>query len=274
MNHHASFSSWWGRHAIEANRMGMWQIGPLYLWIKHLAHQWSIHWNHGPDWLDSRVLSRIGIQNEAPAPGTQEVSCVLSDNSREELIFSPTLADRPLIAQLPSPLFVVPGETIFLYVVSPLWLRLELAQPAKLLHELPIFRLSDTWFGPTSNLGELCYSIKGSTFLDLREVPLRLHCVITTVKIRNSGSDSLRLDRINVPLPQLSLFYSPRTGFWTDMVSLERREDNEMASLKLDRQPPPDASPTQFVAGPRRPSSESHGVIRAFSTLFRERSQA
>lgn len=159
-----------------------------------------------------------------------------------------------------------------LYTVLPLWLRVEMAEPTKTLHEIPIYRLSDTWFGPMSNSGELCYAGSASTFLDLREVPVRLHCAISTIQIRNMGFDSLRLDRLKLPLNRLSLFYSPRTGFWTDRVSFERGEDNEMATMKLSRQPPPDASPTQFVTGPRVGGSEPNLVVRAFSTFFRDRS--
>ena len=40
-----------------------------------------------------------------------------------------------------------------LYVCSPLWLKVETTQPQKALFELPIFRLSDTWFGGAGQAG-------------------------------------------------------------------------------------------------------------------------
>lgn len=267
-----NFNSWWGRHTIEPNRADFWQLGPLHLWIQHLAHQWRITWSHDRDWLDARVRIKPGATGEAPPPDAQQVHCVFGSAARQDLIFTPVLSDRPIVTRLEKPLEILPSETVSLYVISPLRLRIEMAEPLKLLQEIPTFRLSDTWFGPMSSAGELGYASTAPAYLDLREVPLRLHCAISAVSIRNSGSDSLRLDRINVPLPRLSLFYSPRTGFWTDSFSLERKEDTEMASLRLDRQPPAEASPSQFVTGPRHVAHDASSVVRAFSALFRDRS--
>ena len=271
-SHPSNFSSWWGRHTVGPDRTDLWQIGPLDLWVQHLSHQWKLSWKHGNDWLLPRVRAVPGSKGEPIPPDAQQVHCVFGSDSREEVIFAPSLPDRPVVSRLATPLQVLPDETVTLYVLSPLWLRVEMAHPMKLLQEIPIYRLSDTWFGPMSSLGELCYASTVPAFLDLREVPLRLHCVISAVSIRNLGSDSLALDRVNVPLPRLSLFYSPRTGFWTDAFSLERKDDTEMAEIKLTHQPPHDASPSQFVSGPRRPDAESGSVIRAFSAFFRERS--
>ncbi len=271
-----NFSSWWGRHTIEPNRSDLWQLGPMRVWIQHSTHEWRVAWHHDGDLLDSTVRSVPGSRGESPPQDAQLVHCVFGSSAREDLLFSPALPDRSLISRPVTPLFVLPNERVTLYVVSPLWLRIEMpatpSQPQKLIQEIPTYRLSDTWFGPMSTMGELCYANTSPAYMDLKEVPLRLHCAISSVSIRNSGSDSLRLDRIKIPLPRLSLFFSPRTGFWTDSFSFERREDAEMASLKLEGQPPPEASPSQFVAGPRQSASEIK-VIRAFSALFKERGQ-
>jgi hypothetical protein len=267
-----NFNSWWGRHTIEPERTDLWQIGPLQVWMRHMTHQWRISWAHQGDWLDPRVRVVPGATHDPIPHDANQVHCVFGSAARQDLIFAPALPDRPIVTRLETPLSVLPNETVQLYVLSPLHLRIEMAEPSKLLHEIPTYRLSDTWFGPMSIAGELCYASTVPAFLDLREVPLRLHCAISTVSIRNAGSDALQLDKINVPLPRLSLFYSPRTGFWTDAFSLERREDTEMASLRIDRQPPLDASPSQFVAGPRQSVQTPSSVVRAFSAFFRERS--
>lgn len=250
--------------------MDFWQIGPLNLWINHLAHQWRLSWVHSSDWLDPRVRAIPGAGAEAIPPHATQIHCAFNE-TREALLFSPALADRPIVTRLQMPLFVLPGENVTLYVISPLWMRVDLAEPSKRLHEIPIFRLSDTWFGPMSSAGSLCYASSAAAFLELREVPLRLHCAITAITIRNTGTTSLRLDRVSVPLPQLSLFYSPRSGFWTDAITMDRGEGDEMATLKLDRQPPADAAPTQFVTGPRQTTGGTGTVFRAFGALFRER---
>lgn len=266
-----NFSSWWGRHTIEPNRTDLWQLGPVRVWIQHSAHEWRVAWHYRGDLLDSAVRSVPGAAGEPPPPDAKIVNCVFGSAAREDVLFTPCLPDRGVIVRPQTPLYILPNEKVTLYVVTPLWLRIEMpatsAGPSKLIQELPTYRLSDTWFGPMSTLGELSYSNNAPAYLDLKEVPLRLHCAISAVSIRNSGHDSLRLERIKVPLPRLSLFYSPRTGFWTDSFSFERRDGSEMASIKLEGQPPAEAAPSQFVTGPRQILAENTAV-RAFSALF------
>jgi hypothetical protein len=246
-------------------------MGPLNLWVQRLANRWTLSWVHSGDWLDPSVRIVPGASGEMPPPNATQVTCVLGSSPRADLLFVPTLADRSLVNRLASPLHILPGESASLFFLSPLRLRIEVAENNKILQEIPIHRLSDTWFGPMSSLGELCYANSLPAFLELRDVPIRLHCAISTVSIRNAGKEVLRVERINVPLPRLSLFYSPRTGFWTDAFSFVCEEGGELASLKLDRQPPSEANPAQFVAGPRLAPQETMPVIRAVGALFRER---
>jgi len=240
----------------------------------------NIRWTHGHDFLDGHVRSVPGARDLTTGstldyPGDADtLTCAYGLNTPGELILSPALPDRAVVVRLNEAVSVLPGEDVTFYMIVPLWLRMELTDGAKLLAEIPTFRLSDTWFGPMSSLGSLCYASESELYLDLRQVPLRPHCVITAITIRNLGADNLKLERLNIPFPRLSLFYSQRSGFWTDRLTLERREDNEMASLKLDRQPPAEASPTQFVTGPRLASADSNSVVRAFSAIFRERGQS
>lgn len=280
-----NFHSWWGRQSIEPQRTDLWQLGPLHLWIQYLSNRWSIHWTHTGDWLDPSVRIVPGTGGELPPARAHQINCVLGTGPRADLLFVPALADRPLINRLPTTLNLLPGEATHLFVISPLKLRIESAESGKLLHEIPTHRLSDTWFGPVSAstaansshatpLGELCYASAAPAFLDLRDVPIRLHCAISSVFLRNAGKETLRIDRINVPLPRLSLFYSPRTGFWTDSFSLTCEDNGELASLKIDKQPPNEASPTQFVSAPHQAVTEAPPIIRAVGALFRERERS
>ena len=272
----ASQSSWWGRHSTVNDRTDFWQIGPLKMWLQSAPYQMNIRWTHGGDVYDGHVRSVPGSRDLTTGtsidfPGdAASVTCAYGMNTSSEVVLSPVLPDRSVVVRLSETLSVLPGEDSTFYMVVPLFLRLELVEGSKLLTEVPTFRLSDTWFGPMSSLGSLCYACPGDLYSDLRQVPLRPHCVITAITIRNLGADQLKLERLNIPYPRLSLFYSQRTGFWTDRLTLDRREDNEMASLRLDRQPPPEAAPTQFVVGPRTADSSENSVVRAFSAIFQK----
>lgn len=269
-------STWWGRHGLALDQTDFWQIGPLKLWLNSTPAKLAVSWAHSGDVLDTHVRNLPSAQQQLEqnivAPNdTHTVITAFANSGRNEIVFTPVLPDRPIVLRLRDSIRVLPGESVTLYMVAPLVIRLESTQSSKLITEIPTFRLSDTWFGPLSTLGGLCYASATPAYLDLREVPLRAHCAITAVTVKNAGIDSLKLDRINIPFPRLSLFYSQRSGFWTDRMTFERNSDNEMAYVKLDRQPPAEASPTQFVTGPRQPTAEHSSVTRAFSAIFKDR---
>lgn len=269
-------SSWWGRHGLALDQTDFWQIGPLKMWLNSTPSKLAVSWAHSNDFLDAHIrnvpTAQLQLDQNVVAPiDTQTVITAFANSGRTEVIFTPMLPDRPIVLKLADPVRVLPGEEVTLYMVAPLVIRLELTQSAKMIAEIPSYRLSDTWFGPLSTLGGLCYASASPAYLDLREVPLRAHCAVTAITVKNSGIDALKLDRINVPFPRLSLFYSQRSGFWTDRMTFERNSDNEMAHVKLDRQPPAEASPTQFVTGPRLATAEHSPVIRAFSAIFKDR---
>ncbi len=260
--------TWWGRHSTQLERVDYWQIGPLRLWVHPLPYRMCLTWIQQGDWLNPHVRTGPGEKTEPPPLASKTVTCAYGHGTKDDIVFSPALPDRASIVRLNSQLNVLPGEEVTLFILTPLFLRIEQADPSKLLHEIPIYRSSDTWFGPMDSTGSLGYASPSRAYLELKDVPLRPHSAITSITIRNLGGTPLHLDRINVPSTRLSLFYSQTSGFWTDRLALERRDDDEMAHLRLDKQPPPEAGPTQFISGPRSAEDDGIPAIRAFSRIF------
>ena len=261
---------WWGAQAVPLDENRFWQIGPCRLWAQHRLYQWQLAWQYESNWLTPGVQVNVppGGQRPEPSGAAARVHCAYRE-SVNELSFSPALADRSLVTKLEHPLRVLPGENIALYVCSPLWLKIEATQPPKAMLEIPLFRLSDTWFGQVGQPGEVCYASRVPVYLQLKDVPLRLHCAITAVTVRNNGVDSLTVERLNLPMPRLALFYSRRSGFWTESLELERTEGPEHAVVHSNREPPPEAAPHQLISPSRRGSVEERTVVRAFSGLFK-----
>jgi len=238
-----------------------------------------LSYSHEGDWLDSTVrivpqsVSPSNLVRELPPLDAVKINFSFASKTRQDLIFTPALADRSIVTRLESPLVIFPRETVHLFIVSALRLRIELPDSATLIQEIAIHRPSDTWLGPTNSSGELAYANDAAVFLDLAHVPLRLHCAVTAIAIRNSRTTALRIDRICVPFKKLSLFYSARSGFWTDAVLFDHKDDNSIADhlaiMQLTKQPPAEASPCQFVLGPRDASAESR-LVRAFGTSSNE----
>ena len=171
------------------------------------------------------------------------------------------MVSRPL-----KPVHIPPGQEITFFVSSPLWLRLELPEGNSLLEEFPIRRPSDTWFGPSTQVGELCYASETNCLLSLDELPARPHRAFTPVVISNKGDDMMLLERLNLPVPYLSL-YEADGRLWTQTVNMSREQELGLATVDMATGPPPQAKGAQPLRGPRR-ALEKNVLTWALSALF------
>jgi hypothetical protein len=265
----AAAVEWWGRRRVPVGSAGRWRIGPLTLWIQRLEGEWRVAHETGDDPLD------VSLQEDLPAEvgdllEKENVTRFVIAGKSEEVVLSAVLADRPVVTSSEQPLSVPPGEEVAVYVSSPLWARVETGKPAKLLCELPTFRPSDTWFGPDTTEGELCYASRTFHRVRLEDVPVRPHRATTAVKIRNRARSMLSLERMQVPVMHLALYRAPDGRLWTHDVVFEREGDDNFVALHLGGRGKPGAvgpGEARQVAGPRvQPSGNI--VVRAFSSLF------
>jgi hypothetical protein len=130
-----------------------------------------------------------------------------------------------------------------------------------------MLRLSDTWFGPSTREGELCYSGKTHARHTLAEVPRRAHRAITPLHIRNEAASPLPLDKISLPVPVLSVYGAADASLWTETVTMIRGSDSDMAALRIEHGPPAYVGPVSLVSAPRREQARG-GLVRAFNVLF------
>ncbi len=154
-----------------------------------------------------------------------------------------------------------------LFVSTPLWLVLRPADGGAPLLELPTWRPSDTWFGPSTRHGVLAYASRTRAHLESAAVlqsPVR---AITRVTVLNHAPDLLRVERLNLPVPQLALFEDDRGRLWTDSVRVERLDDGTIADAVIEAGAPSAAPSPVRVAEPRM-SPRSGGINRAFGALL------
>jgi hypothetical protein len=241
-------------------------VGPSTFWVQRREYEWRLHQLERSDGRDTEV------EVAAPCPAEEIIQDARLDrfaiaNNGMTLTVSPLLADRPVVVRPETPLYVPSGEDITLYVSTPLWLKLAVDSPALLLAERPVQRPSDTWFGPSTLVGELCYASRTSGRLRLPELPQRPHRAVTPVRIRNLAKDALLLQRVKVPVQYLTLYRSQVGGLWTQTATLVREQDGDLAALQLGRRAPSEATGARQLVPPRQ-QAESNLALRAFSRLF------
>lgn len=259
---------WWGKFSVALDTLTYWRIGPIEIWITRTAKEWRIGTRRHDELNDSSLVVN-SVEEVPPPPSTGDVDWrrIGFRKTTEAIELAPLLAPRPLVVQ-PETTFVLPQkEEATVYVSSPLWMQIGLGQPASNVMETVIFQPSDTWFGPSTMEGELCYASRTRARLRPEELDFLPHRALSAFFIRNRTTSKLKLNRLKVPMPNLSVYAAADARLWTEVVTLDRRQDGDLAELQLGKGPPREVGPAELLHGPRV-KPEKGLLIRAFGGLF------
>ena len=243
--------------------------------IERLKGEWQIA--HEPieeiisssvnDEIEGALSWSINNNGELPSSLTHNSRYIVKDTSGE-LSITPILADRSVISRPITPFNLTAGEQVTLYISSQLWLEVSVNTPQKkVLTTIPIQRPSDTWFGPSTLAGELCYASNTHCRLHLSELPQRPHRALTPVAIHNLADTNLLVERINLPVPLLQLFTCEKGQLWTPKVTMTRAKDGDMANLEIGHKPPAEAAQAKLLNQPRV-TTNYNVLFRAFNAVF------
>lgn len=261
---------WWGSTDVSMGTCRRWKIGPLSLWIQRLPGEWRIARASNDDPSDFDVQLAIPEAcDDLLAHTLVRRFGVSGDN--ESVTLRPALADRALISTPQRPFIVPAGEDVTLYITSPLWVQLSVGAKSTSLEDFSIHQPPDTWFGPNTQVGEICYASRSFCRVQLDAIPRLPHRATTSVVVENHASTPLTLERIKLPVPFLSLFCEEESGdLWTNDVVFERVEGEPLAPLRVSSGVPAAAPNATELVSPRKHST-GNIMIRAFETLFSER---
>lgn len=260
------FQPWWGDFELAPGSAGRWTIGPLRLWAEHHPREWRIAYRNDGDPRDdsSRVETGLPLGQAEPEAAVERYSF---GETSAHLAVVPLLADRPVVSRPELPLFVPPQQSITLYVSSPLWLQLRGGDQAVLLREMPVVRPSDTWSGPLTELGGLCYHSSTMALTSLDDFPFSPWRAVTPIRFANRADDTVAVERLSLPVPYLSLFQAPDGTLWTQAVELEHRADAALNLAQLGSRPPREAGGAQRLAAARS-HADRNLLAKAFGSLF------
>jgi hypothetical protein len=272
---------WWGTFSLDEYAGGQWHVGPSTLWVYRSSSDWRVV--HRPS-TDPVTADPMAQRSDVTVPlDADEMTAVLEAedpdlvthrysvrDTDEPVALRPALADRPVVARPEHPLSVLPDESVTLYLSTPLWVRVELPASERLLEEVPSHRMSDTWFGPSTREGELCYATRTAGRLRLDRLPTRLHRALTPLRIRNRAPDALALERVQLPAPHLALYQTPTDALWTEAVTMIRREGETGADVRIAGGAPPDVEEATRIQEPRESSKQGliTSTFGAFGALF------
>jgi len=258
-----SMGRWWGDYEVGTNQTLRWQIGPKILWISRDHKEWKVASVEAQEPLDNPLI----VAETTKEPDGDDIDvwrfAVQSKSNAVRLV--PALPDRPLIVKTTKPVFVPSMEETILFVSIPLWLRIYAGEGSAELMDSAIVRPSDTWFGPNTMKGDLCYASQTSARLHIEDLPLRPHRSMTSVRIRNNSILKLHIEGLKIPVNNLSLFASEKGHLWTEALTLEQEDHTDKANVRLDKKPALTMEST-LVTQPRTKISRGF-LLDAFGSL-------
>ncbi len=257
---------WWGEFPIEAGATAQWEIGPLRIAVQRLANEWIVAYEHNETTDDEQVWRSVYSDLDLNREAFASVSRYLWESEPEQITVLPALADRAVVSRPFTPFTVAAGGRATVYVSTPLWFVLASGSPAQTLFEIPIQRPSDTWFGPSTREGETCYASRTHVRLNLLNLNMDPCRAITQVHIHNNAPIPLLIERLNLPVPYLSLFHTQAGALWTETVTVGQTRGTSLAEFNIEEEPPTDATGAKLLCVPRQNAQEGM-LVRAISAL-------
>ncbi|MDI3325842.1 hypothetical protein QKW35_15790 [Pontibacterium granulatum] len=262
----ADLASLWGTFELDTSQTIRWHLGPLDLSIQRFAHEWQIRTQSKNIEPDAEIP--FHVEPDALPLGDEShldrcVCCTTSNGVR----VLPALADRPIVARPSTTIHIPSGEHVSLYISSPVWVCIDVEALSDWLLELPILRPSDTWFGPSTREGEMCYAARTAARLCKEDIPKRSHRAVTPLTIHNKGDKTLILERLKLPVPYLSLFFSADGWLWTEDVTIVCKQDMESAEILIGTGAPACSEHAPLLREPRV-RVDTGILVRTLGTIF------
>lgn len=252
---------WWGEFELAEDERRWWTLGPLLLGAERKQREWRFGYEES-------------LNADAAAAETNRALDELANAGRfvfaspgAAIRLTPALADRPVVTRPLSPLYIAPGEEAMLFVSTPAWVRIEAVQPEVELADIPVTRPSDTWFGPSTREGELCYATQTHGRLRLEDLPVQPFRVITPLEITNKSKSELKLERISLPVPYLTIYAAGAHDLWTQKVKMRWEDEAQLVTMAIKKQVPSQVSDAELLAPPRK-AQDTQVIRRALSSIF------
>lgn len=258
--------SWWRSYQLEIGSCRQIQVGPINIYVCCYSNEWLLAYVR-EDEQETEDRKWLMQAVEGIPDSISKVFRYVFRATTGVMTLSPKLADRSVISRPRTPFNLIAGEEVIVYVSSPVWILLSVGEAKKRLEEIGVQRPSDTWFGPSTLEGELCYASSTHCRMEMDELSAKPYRAITPVHIRNQANSTLAIERLLVPSVHLSLYETSSGQLWTPRIHLTRHEDGEMAALKIDKKPPVEAKGAKLVSSPRQPGAEGM-LVRAFNAVF------
>ncbi|BCE01515.1 hypothetical protein [Marinicellulosiphila megalodicopiae] len=258
-----SHSNWWEQNTLEIGEMCQIQLGDICLKLSRHLNEWHCSYDYSESESDIKFC-KMQFEQSQMESNLKRLANVATHGT---FMIKPMVSDKPFVIQPTSPIHLFANESTTIYMSSIIWLQICIGESLQEWFSVPVQIPMETWVGENTMVGELCYASKTAGRLQLELLPKRVFRVITPVTIINKGTDILLIDKINLPLPYLSVFSDQFDNFWTESISITRNVNLQAAKLEIENYKKSDTQQLVLVTSPRK-SQQSNQFIKTVHQLF------
>jgi len=219
--------SFWKKYEFTVNQSLQFKAGFAEVMVKHIANGWLIK-SHVPEQPSATLESE-----EVEGFGNDSEVFHFQTGPSNELFVVPAFPNKAVVFRNNKNIKISAGESANLYLRIPLTLQFYVheVKEENRLFEIPLQRLSDTWFGEADN-GEPAFSIGNTYDTNFSEVNALPWEAITPVEIINNTTGIFELQRLILRVEDFSLFLKSKQ-LLSNHVSIEFRGPEHAGSVNL-----------------------------------------
>ena len=259
-------SKWWGDIEFALNECKTWRIGDRIIAVQRKEQEWRF-WN-----IESKEENANPLQLETPTQpdflSMAPTQRFLVKQTNSQITVMPRLADRAMVIRPGSIISILPGEKSKLFVSSQLWLAFSLSSTTDAMFDIPLWKPSDSWFGESNMVGEICYAKYSEANVDLATLKKRSHRVFTSIDIMNEHAQALNIQRIKIPMTFLDLYVDKSGQFWSDSICLTHQEDAKKPSFEVKKLNKNKNQTDYAMLSKARQGEDSNVFIRSIKSLI------
>jgi hypothetical protein len=248
----------WSVYEIPPDNFYYFKIGSLAVWLKRSQKEWLIATEN--DFSKDKgiaLLKKISLKQADREK--MNWNRWITEKKENKLFLKPVLPDRALVIRPKFPVKIISGQEAMFFINIPVWLQLKAGEEEKILCELPVEKMSNTWFGDFAQ-GELCYSHK--TEIQLKpdmaaDSELYAACPL---KIKNDSKDILDFRRICLHVEYLNLYQGDKR-LWTNRVNISFKGQDKASQINIGRKTPDYGKNVKLISPSR---------LKADTSLFKK----
>lgn len=249
----------WGTVSLQEKEIHFVSIGDLYVWLKYRDNEIRIAHCYSDE------ITERAKEKEPP----QEVQWVrwAHKNGHDRVRILPAFADLPLIVQSEYSLKVSPDTKIQVFSRIPVWISISLANDNYQLIELPVTKMSKTWFG-TPLEGEICYHTTTKARRDLSQLEPEPYLVSCPITISNKSAEALDFESFCFRVERLGIYKHEET-LWADETEITYHGKEHHSDVIMTGKLPEGINKQMQLAKPRKQVHASL-TTRTFKRLFED----